>query len=315
VRDERKLPPVDNDPTRTVSALVMPAPLDLPELVQSRMAVEDGSPIPNIEYPSGGIADSPDDLLAVAYPSLLPRVHAGVAQDLRQFVTEMTARIEQALGNAYLGDLEKGNILQARFGARRIDERGSPVVWVEFYSPEREVYVLPPLSSRGGQAIFLSFESIDEASLEFFDQGPVRMVIEAHAPSEELRAVPWVSSLASEEAESHFVRGVRSPLDGGPSFLASELMQHILGYAVQEGIIDDDAYRGESERFLSALGEGEVLSVSTQTDRSRSYLIRYSLPDKQGDTVPLVCNVSLREHPMWGLRLVKADIRKASDSL
>lgn len=289
MRDGRTSP----DPTIAITALVMPEPVLLPGLVESYLVREDGNPPSEGSYRIAEPLDSPDDHLAELFPNRFTHLPQAFDEVLGTLVQDVFERIGRALAEREARDLS----IQTRVGPARANGAGERAVWVEFYLPELEAYALPSLPSNlVGEALVWGAE-VDRDDVELFLDGPARFLLRSTGASEGYSAEPWISSFARHEAEEHFSRELRRLDLTGRSYLAAALGHDVFGFLRAKGWSTE------------ALGEGEVMTVSTRTDMSREYLIRYPLLCEDPSEVFLECKASLRDHPFLGPQLAQVALR------
>jgi hypothetical protein len=297
-------------PLNTV-ILVMPDPLSMQGLVYSH-SDRDVAKTPLLPaLAPERLSQTQDDLLAEAYPTLDRSANESMRAKILEFAEEVT---EGLLRVVELGPPEEridDATVRVRFSHSRVREDGSPVVWIEFYSPEREVYLIPDLSLVNTSALRYVGGDYKEGMAEQFFDGPARLLLSYDRGTDDFVVRPWLSHACSEEAERHFVRSVRSGGAAQESCLGALLDQAILSFAQGNGLIDPELSEAEAHARLHAIASGEILGFSVETSGVRRYTVEYALIDGDERIARLACAIVMDEHPIWGLTLRCADITVA----
>ncbi len=295
-------------PVVTTTILVMPDPLSIQGLVHSHSSEDaDARPL-EVAPVSSNLCDSPDDILAEAYPTIGRHAQLSIRDRIIEFAHEIAEGFLDAGELGPAGERVEDSTVRVTFSHRRAREDGSPMIWMEFYSPEREVYFIPDLSLVNNTQLRYGSDEYKEGLAERFFDGPARLELSYVPESDEFIARPWLSRACSEEAERHFVQSLRSGGGAQGSCIGALLDDAIVAFVLQNGLIERELSEVDAHRRLHAMGSGEIVAFSVETTGFRRYSVVYSFVEDESVIERLNCDIFLKEHPVWGLTLHRTDI-------
>lgn len=296
------------DPFESVSVLVTSDPQTAAGFVHAETSASVSESEANELLPPPAL-ESPDDLLASAFPRFVRNRGADMSMVIGSFVEGLKDVLERALSVGWGDDVS----VEGRYGTERLDGEGRPVVWAEFYAPDLEAYLIPhPVHVQAvvsGGAVF----SDDVFAPERFLLGPARMLLTLNSEQSAVVSFqPWISKVCIEEAESRFIAHVRRAAVEGSSVFGAMVDECVVNFMRDRGLIDVPEWTDGLVTALAARGAGSVESTSSATTGERVFNMRFSLGEtvaNPSDSLPLIsCAVTLRDDDIWGLVLAKVRV-------
>ena len=295
----------------TTTILVMPDPLSIEGLVNSHSSEDADARLLEIAPVASNLCDSPDDILAEAYPTIGRHAQLSIRDRILEFAHEIAEGLLDAGEQGPAEERIEDSAVRVTFSYRRMREDESSMIWIEFYSPALEVYFIPDLSLLNKVPLRHGGSDYKEGLAERFFDGPARLELSYIPESDEFIARPWLSPACSEEAERHFVQSLRRGGAAQGSCIGSLLDDVIVAYILKHSLIDRELSEVDAYRRLHAIGLGEILSFSIETTGVTRYSVLYSLVEEERVIARLNCDILLKEHSVWGLTLHRADISLA----
>lgn len=261
------------------------------------------------EFSSSPSVESPDDLLASAFPRFVKNRGTDVDKVVGSFVVEMKESLEQSFALGLGRDLT----VQGRYGTERVDGEGSPVLWAEFYPTDLEAYLIPHPAhfkavSSGG-ALF----SDDMLVPERFLLGPARILLTLNSEGEVASFQPWLSQACVQEAESNFIAHVRQAPGEGTSVFGALVDQCVVTFMKERGLDNLHDWEEDGAAALACRGVGVVESSSSSTDGETVYNARFLADEASLGTAArhISCSVTFRRDDTWGLLLSRVRVIQA----
>ena len=255
--------------------------------------------------------ESPDDLIASAFPRFVRNRGSDLSMVVGRFVEGVKESLERGLSVRW----DQYVSVQGRYGVERLDGEGRPVVWAEFYAPDLEAYLIPHLIHARAVASGRTVFSDDVLSPERFLLGPARMLLTLNGEGTEVVSFqPWISRACVEEAESHFIAHVRQAAGDSASTFGVMVDECVVRFLRERGMVAAPEWEDDLATALAARGVGSVESTSATTAGERGFNICFSPGEhwlgSASERLPRIsCVVTLRHDDTWGLVLSKVIVK------
>lgn len=287
----------DANPLESFVQLVLPQPV--PGVSGCGVVATSHSDVGEFEPLQRSDVDSPDDILAEAFPGIDPMQRVVLRGRIEEFVSSIREQVSRSFMPEHEGIEPHERRITIRYAASRRSLESGPIVWVECRCLETGCYVLPRLHEGmcGG-----SWFQISDAELpERFFEGPARVMLQFDVNSDELvRCFPFVSPLCDGEAERHLMMALRDSEVAEASYLLSQYHELVLERAVLSGDLSAEATQLDRSEYLACRQDPQRIETSSATDGTQSYSVLYG--EHQGRP-PFVDVISLKQVYPWGLQV------------
>lgn len=285
-------------PLESFEQLVVPQPS---QVLSGCGVVDTSSPnLAEFEPAVPSLSDSPDDMLAEAFPSIDPMQRTALQGAIEEFIFSIRDEVSRSSSPEHEAIFPLVRRMSILYGASRWSPEVGPIVWVECRCLETGCYVLPRLQN--GLCGVAWNDSGEEMLPERFFEGAARVMLEFDAETREIvRCVPLVSPLCASEAERHLMVGLHAGELAESSYLMSQYHDLIIEQAIRRGEVSADATSLEWSDYLAERQDPQRIESSSDTTGSSSYTIVHGARAGRPSFTDII---SLKEVTPWGLQVV-----------